>query len=102
MQVAEVPGQEECHGPAVAVPKHLVAAGDAAQHEVHVVGPVALPDQVLARFDLPSESAYLLELGAVLIAEMGTVQELKNERIGYLGLPLPCPGGAARFNVVCN
>ena len=61
MEVADVAGDEEGHDLALPVGKRLVAACEALEDQVHLVRPVALADEILARADLAHVGDRLLD-----------------------------------------
>jgi hypothetical protein len=51
VQIADVTRHEVGHDLALAVRQELVAAGEALQDQMHVIGPITRVDQVMARTD---------------------------------------------------
>ena len=87
VEVADVARDEEGHDLALPVGKRLVAAGEALEDQVHLVRPVALADEVLARADLAHVGDRLLDGAPVVLGQLGAAGELPDQRVEHGSSP---------------
>ena len=83
MEVAEVAWDQESHDLAAAIRKHLVAAGEAVEHEMDVAWGFSFVDQVFSRPDPARMTNDPFKPHAVFAGKIGSTFELGDQRIGH-------------------
>lgn len=96
VQVAEVARHQEGYDLAATIRQELVAAGKALGDQMNVLGPLTLRGNVLMCRDAPSSARDLRKDFAILICQVRSAFELRDQRIGHSASSRKPSGGRER------